>query len=134
MSTLWERIKTQVNKDRETIKNEWQGLKKDWEEIDRKYDEKKKKQDEEYRIYCEKLDREEEEQAERKRRFKAKDKTLVLTRSEYFWWKIFPIIVKLIGIILALFVVFIYGVWYFVIIPLFVGYLLLELFFWHINR
>ena len=134
MAKLWERIKTQVNKDRETVKNEWRGLKKDWEEIDRKYDEKKKKQDEEYRIYCEKLDREEEEQAERKRRFKAKDKTLVLTRSEYFWWKIFPIIVKLIGIILALFVVFIYGVWYFVIIPLFVGYLLLELFFWHINR
>lgn len=125
MSTLWERIKTQVNKDRETIKNEWQGLKKDWEEIDRKYDEKKKKQDEEYRIYCEKLDREEEEQAERKRRFKAKDKTLVLTRSEYFWWKIFPIIVKLIGIIFALSVVFIYGVWYFVIIPLILGYLFL---------
>ena len=118
MSTLWERIKTQVNKDKETVKNEWRGLKKDWEEIDRKYDEKKKKQDEEYRIYCEKLDREEEEQAERKRRFKAKDKTLVLTRSEYFWWKIFPIIVKLIGIIFALSVVFIYGVWYFVIIPL----------------
>ena len=125
MSTLWERIKTQVNKDRETVKNEWRGLKKDWEEIDRKYDEKKKKQDEEYRIYCEKLDREEEEQAERKRRFKAKDKTLVLTRSEYFWWKIFPIIVKLIGIIFALSVVFIYGVWYFVIIPLILGYLFL---------
>ena len=125
MSTLWERIKTQVNKDKETVKNEWRGLKKDWEEIDRKYDEKKKKQDEEYRIYCEKLDREEEEQAERKRRFKAKDKTLVLTRSEYFWWKIFPIIVKLIGIIFALSVVFIYGVWYFVIIPLILGYLFL---------
>lgn len=125
MAKLWERIKTQVNKDRETVKNEWQGLKKDWEEIDRKYDEKKKKQDEEYRIYCEKLDREEEEQAERKRRFKAKDKTLVLTRSEYFWWKIFPIIVKLIGIIFALSVVFIYGVWYFVIIPLILGYLFL---------
>ena len=77
MAKLWERIKTQVNKDRETVKNEWRGLKKDWEEIDRKYDEKKKKQDEEYRIYCEKLDREEEEQAERKRRFKAKDKTLL---------------------------------------------------------
>lgn len=125
MAKLWERIKTQVNKDRETVKNEWQGLKKDWEEVDRKYDEKKKKQDEEYRIYCEKLDREEEEQAERKRRFKAKDKTLVLTRSEYFWWKIFPIIVKLIGIIFALSVVFIYGVWYFVIIPLILGYLFL---------
>lgn len=125
MAKLWERIKTQVNKDRETVKNEWRGLKKDWEEIDRKYDEKKKKQDEEYRIYCEKLDREEEEQAERKRRFKAKDKTLVLTRSEYFWWKIFPIIVKLIGIIFALSVVFIYGVWYFVIIPLILGYLFL---------
>ena len=125
MAKLWERIKTQVNKDKETVKNEWRGLKKDWEEIDRKYDEKKKKQDEEYRIYCEKLDREEEEQAERKRRFKAKDKTLVLTRSEYFWWKIFPIIVKLIGIIFALSVVFIYGVWYFVIIPLILGYLFL---------
>lgn len=125
MAKLWERIKTQVNKDRETVKNEWRGLKKDWEEIDRKYDEKKKKQDEEYRIYCEKLDREEEEQAERKRRFKAKDKTLVLTHSEYFWWKIFPIIVKLIGIIFALSVVFIYGVWYFVIIPLILGYLFL---------
>ncbi len=127
MARLWERIKEQVKKDKETVKNEWA-------EIDRKYAEEKKKQDEEYRIYCEKLDREEEERAERKRRFKSKDKTLVLTRSEYFWWKIFPIIVKLIGIILALFVVFIYGVWYFVIIPLFVGYLLLELFFWHINR
>ena len=103
--------------------------KKDWEEIDRKYDEKKKKQDEEYRIYCEKLDREEEEQAERKRRFKAKDKTLVLTRSEYFWWKIFPIIVKLIGIIFALSVVFIYGVWYFVIILLILGYCILRIYY-----
>ena len=28
MAKLWERIKTQVNKDRETVKNEWQGLKK----------------------------------------------------------------------------------------------------------
>ena len=74
MAKLWERIKTQVNKDKETVKNEWRGLKKDWEEIDRKYDEKKKKQDEEYRIYCEKLDREEEEQAERKRRFKQRIK------------------------------------------------------------
>ena len=104
MARLWERIKEQVKKDKETVKNEWA-------EIDRKF----------------------EEQEERRRRFKAKDKTLVLTRSEYFWWKIFPIIVKLIGIILALFVVFIYGVWYFVIIPLFVGYLLLELFFWYMD-
>lgn len=121
MTRLWEKIKEQVKKDKETVKNEWA-------EIDRRYAEEKKKQDEEYKIYYEKLDREEEEQAERKRRFKAKDKTLVLTRSEYFWWKIFPIIVKLIGILFVIFAALIYGIWYFVIIPIFVVFILLELF------
>lgn len=121
MTRLWGKIKEQVKKDKETVKNEWA-------EIDRRYAEEKKKQDEEYKIYCEKLDKEEEEQAERKRRFKAKDKTLVLTRSEYFWWKIFPIIVKLIGILFVIFAALIYGIWYFVIIPIFVVFILLELF------
>ena len=121
MTRLWEKIKEQVKKDKETVKNEWA-------EIDRRYAEEKKKQDEEYKIYCEKLDKEEEEQTERKRRFKAKDKTLVLTRSEYFWWKIFPIIVKLIGILFVIFAALIYGIWYFVIIPIFVVFILLELF------
>ncbi len=122
-----------------------QKIDEEWEEKKKKYElekqqileegrREKERLAEENRIFSEELDRKFEEQEERRRRFKAKDKTLVLTRSEYFWWKIVPIIVKLIGIILTLFVVFIYGVWYFVIIPLFVGYLLLELFFWHINR
>lgn len=145
MAKLWERIKGQVKKDRETVKNNWENLKKDLKEVKREcklerqqiLEEGRKEKErlaEENRIFSEELDRKFEEQEERRRRFKAKDKTLVLTRSEYFWWKIVPILIKLIFIVITLFAMFIYGVWYFVIIPLFVGYVLLELFFWYMDR
>nr|DAL57715.1 MAG TPA_asm: vesicle-associated membrane protein 2 [Caudoviricetes sp.] len=145
MAKLWERIKGQVKKERETVKNNWENLKKDLKEVKREcklerqqiLEEGRKEKErlaEENRIFSEELDRKFEEQEERRRRFKAKDKTLVLTRSEYFWWKIVPILIKLIFIVITLFAMFIYGVWYFVIIPLFVGYVLLELFFWYMDR
>ena len=140
----WKKIAKWYKDGNEKGRIKLQKIDEEWEEKKKKYElekqqvleearKEKERRDEENRIFSEELDRKFEEQEERRRRFKAKDKTLVLTRSEYFWWKIFPIIVKLIGIIFALFVVFIYSVWYFVIIPLFVGYLLLELFFWYMD-
>lgn len=82
-------------------KRAWQQLKMDLKKIDEDYEKKNEKEMLEYE--------------RRYSKFLEKDKTLILTRNEIFFWRILPIVFKIFIFLLITCFAVIAGVYYFII-------------------